>query len=141
MDKLVEKAVIRSITTIPDTIARLTEGEITCPGQTTITTTETGNVKWSANGREKERDAEMTVKSIDTLHLARLLSNWFVSRDREKEREKEKRYRSSRSPSTSSRRRSRSPRAARAASRSPPRRRARALPRYVMQIPKISLDS
>jgi hypothetical protein len=70
MDQSVGKVMTRSIITIPDTIARRTGGEtIICQGLTTITTTETGNVKWngSVKGREKERDAEMIVKSIDTL--------------------------------------------------------------------------
>lgn len=61
MDKSVAKVVIRSTAMIPDTIARRTEGETICHGQT-----ETGTAKWkeSASGREKEKDAEMIVKSI-----------------------------------------------------------------------------
>ncbi|XP_065333777.1 cell division cycle and apoptosis regulator protein 1-like isoform X4 [Cloeon dipterum] len=82
--------------------------------------------------RERDRDAER--------ERERERRRDDRQKEREKEREKEKRSRLSRSPSEPSRRRSRSPRATRVASRSPPRRRARVMPRYVVQIPKISLE-
>ncbi|XP_059474475.1 cell division cycle and apoptosis regulator protein 1-like isoform X2 [Neocloeon triangulifer] len=92
------------------------------------------NLRRGSRERERESDRERERERERRTREDR-------QKEREKERDKDKRSCSSRSPSASSRRRSRSPRAGQASSRSPTRRRARVMPRYVVQIPKISLES